>query len=122
MGTYAARGNSRKVLKWLIPVRWGRFFERGTGAVLDLHSRAGYRAIEMFLYTSALHLHSRAAAQTKFVRSFSRCIAALAPVGGPGPHDYSFLSYLLAVSSPFRGGRLKSYTGPAHLFTAVSSL
>jgi len=43
-----ACGNSQVVLKWLIPVRTGRFFERGTGAVLDLLSRGGYRAKERF--------------------------------------------------------------------------
>lgn len=93
----AVRGNSLIVLKWLIPVRWGRFFERGTGAVLDLLRRAGYRAIEMILYLSALHSQLRAAAQTKFVRRFCRLAAAAASVGVPSPNDYSFLSLLYAT-------------------------
>jgi|SRR5579859_95100 len=47
-----ACGNSQVVLKWLIPVRTGRFFERGTGAVLDLPTRGGYRAKERFTSTN----------------------------------------------------------------------
>src|SRR5579859_488466 len=46
-----ACGNSQVVLKWLIPVLTGRFSERGTGAVLDLLSRGGYRAKERFAFT-----------------------------------------------------------------------
>src|ERR1700722_7325251 len=38
---------SNVVLKWLIPALWCRLIVIGTGAILDLVSRAGYRAKEM---------------------------------------------------------------------------
>jgi hypothetical protein len=38
---------SNVVLKWLIPALWCRLIATRTGAILDLLSRAGYRAKEM---------------------------------------------------------------------------
>src|ERR1700730_13582907 len=38
---------SNVVLKWLIPALWCRLIAIRTGAILDLVSRAGYRAKEM---------------------------------------------------------------------------
>src|ERR1700730_3931536 len=38
---------SNVVLKWLIPALWCRWVAIRTGAILDLLSRAGYRAKEM---------------------------------------------------------------------------
>src|ERR1700682_4410010 len=38
---------SNVVLKWLIPALWCRLVAIRTGAILDLLSRAGYRAKEM---------------------------------------------------------------------------
>jgi hypothetical protein len=38
---------SKVVLKWLIPALWCRLIAVGTGAILDLVSRGGYRAKEM---------------------------------------------------------------------------